>query len=138
MFTLKICLDPSNKDLAVINGGLNAFNAGVGISSQKDPIAIFIRDEHGDIQGGVYGNIAWSWLHIRWVWLDTPFRSRGLAGKMLDMAEDHARTHGCIGAYIDTFSASALRVYERQGYKKFGELQDFPPGRTRTFLQKKL
>jgi hypothetical protein len=32
----------------------------------------------------------------------------------------------------------ALRVYRRAGYLPFGELPDFPPGRTRTFLQKQL
>jgi len=44
----------------------------------------------------------------------------------------------CHGAYIDTFNPVALKVYRRAGYRPFGELPDFPKGRTRTFLRKAL
>ena len=132
----EIHLNPSQTDLAVIQEGLNAFNLGEGISAQKDPIAVFVRDEHEQIQGGLYGNIAWNWLHTRWLWISASLRGQGIAGILLEMAEAHAREKGCTGAYIDTFSPDALRVYMSNGYRKFGELQDFPPGRTRTFLQK--
>ena len=57
---------------------------------------------------------------------------------MLAAAETEARTRGCHGAWIDTFSPVALKVYRRAGYVPFGELADFPRGRTRTFLQKPL
>jgi hypothetical protein len=57
---------------------------------------------------------------------------------MLDAAETEADARGCHSAYIDTFSPVALRVYQRHGYVPFGHLENFPAGRTRTFLQKKL
>jgi hypothetical protein len=57
---------------------------------------------------------------------------------MLQMAEAEAVRRGCHDAYIDTFSPVALKVYQRAGYVPFGALEDFPKGRTRTFLQKKL
>ncbi|TJV22284.1 MAG: GNAT family N-acetyltransferase, partial [Mesorhizobium sp.] len=31
-----------------------------------------------------------------------------------------------------------VKAYERQGYRLFGALPDFPVGRSRVFLQKKL
>jgi len=34
--------------------------------------------------------------------------------------------------------ATAAKVYERQGYRPFGTLPDFPAGRSRIFLQKRL
>ena len=52
--------------------------------------------------------------------------------------KDEARRRGCHAAYIDTFSPVALRTYLRAGYVPFGTLEDFPKGRTRTFLQKPL
>jgi hypothetical protein len=57
---------------------------------------------------------------------------------MLDAAEAEAKNRGCRGAYIDTFNPIALKLYQRHGYVPFGTLPDFPPGRTRTFLQKPL
>jgi hypothetical protein len=57
---------------------------------------------------------------------------------MLDAAEREAVARGCHGAYIDTFNPTALRTYTRHGYAPFGAMADFPRGRTRTFLQKRL
>ena len=65
-------------------------------------------------------------------------RGQGMAGKLLDAAEAEASARGCFGAWIDTFNPQALKAYQRQGYAIFGELPDFPAGRSRFFLQKKL
>jgi GNAT superfamily N-acetyltransferase len=75
---------------------------------------------------------------VQWLWLAEAQRGQGLAGKMLDAAEAEARLRGCHGAYIDTFNPVALKVYQRHGYVPFGEMTNFPVGRTRTFLQKPL
>lgn len=61
-----------------------------------------------------------------------------MAGKILALAEEEAAARGCHGAWIDTFNPLALRSYQRQGYEIFGELPEFPKGRTRTFLRKML
>lgn len=65
-------------------------------------------------------------------------RGEGMAGKLLSQAEEEARARGCHGAWIDTFSPLARKAYMRQGYEIFGELPEFPKGRTRTFLRKAL
>jgi predicted GNAT family acetyltransferase len=57
---------------------------------------------------------------------------------MLALSEDEARTRGCHASYIDTFNPVALKIYERAGYVPFGQLENFPKGRARTFLQKQL
>lgn len=57
---------------------------------------------------------------------------------MLDAAEREALARGCQAAWIDTFNPTAAKVYQRQGYQPFGTLADFPVGRSRIFLQKKL
>ena len=52
------------------------------------------------------------------------------------MADAEAQARGCIGAWIETFSADARRVYERNGYRVFGKIADYPPGNIRYFLSK--
>jgi GNAT superfamily N-acetyltransferase len=129
---------PSPEELDVIGGALTAFNeADVGPADRK-PLAVIARDAAGDIVGGISGYTAWGWLYVQWLWVAEAARGEGLAGRMLAAAEDEARTRGCHGAYIDTFSPVALKTYQRAGYVPFGALDDFPKGRTRTFLQKPL
>ena len=128
---------PSPAELAVIGGGLTAFNeADVGPADRK-PLVVVVRDEGGGIVGGISGYTAWGWLYVQWLWVAEAARGEGLAGRMLAAAEDEARGRGCHAAYIDTFSPVALKTYQRAGYAPFGALEDFPKGRTRTFLQKR-
>lgn len=127
----------SAEDLAAIGAGLSAFNdADVGPAGRVN-LAVLVRD--GDrLVGGMSGYTAWGWLYVQWLWLDETHRGQGLAGRMLSAAEAEAKVRGCHGSYIDTFSPVALKAYLRAGYVPFGELPDFPKGRTRTFLQKPL
>ena len=136
--TLDISAAPTDADLAIVGGELAAFNdADVG-PSEKLPLAIFVRNETGDVLGGLSGYTAWGWLYVQWLWLSQELRGQGLARKLLAAAESEAIARGCHASYIDTFNPDARKAYERQGYSAFGELSDFPKGRTRVFLQKQL
>lgn len=127
----------SPEDLATIGAGLSNFNdVDVGPSGRVN-LAVLVHND-GRLVGGISGYTAWGWLYVQWLWLDETHRGQGLAGRMLAAAEAEARVRGCHGSYIDTFSPVALKVYQRAGYVPFGALEDFPKGRTRTFLQKPL
>lgn len=129
---------PSAEDLKIIGDSLTAFNqADVG-PANREPLAVLVRERSGRIVAGLSGHTAWGWLYVQWLWVAKDRRGQRLAGRMLVAAEDAARVRGCHGAYIDTFSPVALRTYQRAGYEIWGELKDFPKGRTRTFLQKPL
>lgn len=136
--SMQVTSTPSTEELKIIGDGLARFNeADVG-PANRQPIAVIVRDPAGEIVGGISGYTAWGWLYVQWLWVAESLRGQSLAGRMLAAAEVEARARGCRGAYIDTFSPVALKVYQRGGYEPFGALADFPPGRTRTFLQKAL
>lgn len=136
--SISVTATPATLDLATISEGLSSFNdADVG-PAHRSPLAVLVRDSDAQLVGGISGYTAWGWLYVQWLWLEPGRRGRGLAGQMLAAAEAEAKARGCHGAYIDTFSPVALKVYRRAGYEPFGELADFPPGRTRVFLQKPL
>ncbi|UCI07076.1 GNAT family N-acetyltransferase [Mesorhizobium sp. B1-1-8] len=136
--TLEITAEPLPRDLAFLGERLTAFNDGDVGASDRKPLVVFVRDNAGEIVAGISGYTAWGWLYVQWLWVDESFRGRRIAAGMLDAAEREALARGCHGAWIDTFSPTAARVYERQGYRPFGTLPDFPPGRHRIFLQKRL
>ncbi|MCQ1575070.1 GNAT family N-acetyltransferase [Neorhizobium galegae] len=138
MTQLDVTASPFPEELAVIGEGLTAFNdADVGPSERK-PLAVLIRDVEDKVIGGLSGYTAWGWLFTQWLFIPDALRGEGMAGKLLSQAEEEARARGCHGAWIDTFSPVARKAYMRQGYEIFGELPEFPKGRTRTFLRKAL
>ena len=136
--SIEVTATPVPEDLELIGGRLTAFNeADVG-PADRQASAVVVRDEGRAGVAGITGYTAWGWLYVQWLWVAEDQRGAGLAGRMLAAAEAEARTRSCHGAYIDTFSPVALKTYQRAGYVPFGALEDFPPGRTRTFLQKRL
>ncbi|EJB07375.1 putative acyltransferase [Rhizobium leguminosarum bv. trifolii WSM597] len=134
----ELTASPSPEELAAITDALSAFNAGDVGPSDRRPLAVLIRDTDGKVTGGLSGFTAWGWLFTQMLYIPDTLRGTGLAGKLLAKAEEEAKARGCHGAWIDTFSPQALSAYLRQGYEVFGELEDFPEGRTRSFLRKTL
>jgi GNAT superfamily N-acetyltransferase len=136
MLTLDLTATPDTEDLDHLFRVLTAFNDGDVGPSLRRSLAVFLKDEQGGMAAGLSGYTAWGWLYVQWLWVDAPYRGQGLAGRMLQAAEGEAVTRGCHGALIDTFSPVAEAVYRRQGYEAFGDLPDFPIGRTRIFMKK--
>lgn len=134
----ELTASPSAGELAAITDALSAFNNSDVGPSDRQPLAVLIRDTAGKVTGGLSGFTAWGWLFTQMLYIPDTLRGTGIAGKILAMAEDEAKARGCRGAWIDTFNPQALRAYLRQGYEIFGELEDLPEGRTRSFLRKNL
>ncbi|AZO09351.1 MULTISPECIES: GNAT family N-acetyltransferase [unclassified Mesorhizobium] len=136
--TLEITAEPLPQDLAFLGERLTAFNDGDVGASDRKALAIFVRNDDGAIVAGISGYTAWGWLFVQWLWVDEELRGRRMAATMLEAAEREALARGCQGAWIDTFNPIAAKAYQRQGYQPFGTLADFPVGRSRIFLQKRL
>ncbi len=87
--------------------------------------------------GGLVAHTLYQWLFIRLFYLPEDLRRDGLGAALLRRAEAEARARQCVGVWLDTFSFQARPFYERQGYRVFGTIEDFPPGHARHFLMKR-
>ena len=99
-------------------------------------LAVFARRDT-EIVGGLFAYTHWNWLEIRHLWVAEALRHQGLGRELVLAAEREARLRGCDHAHVDTYSFQAVPFYERLGYAVFGRLDDYPPGHTRVFLQKR-
>ena len=128
----------SADDLAAVENQINEFNMRVTGDRDYHLIALFLRDEHEKIMGGIIGHVWGGWLKIAFLWVDESLRGQGYGGQLLQRAEDEGRGYGCKNAHLETFSFQARPFYERFGYQVIGELPDYPPGHTSYFLKKSL
>ncbi|MCO5732381.1 N-acetyltransferase [Rhizobium sp. SSA_523] len=135
---IEVTANASAEEIARIGENLTGFNEGDVGPSNRLPLTVLVRNETGELVAGINGHTAWGWLYIQWLWVAEDQRGRGLAGQMLTAAEAEARSRDCHSAWIDTFNPVAEKAYRRHGFEVFGELPDFPLGRTRRFLKKKL
>ena len=102
-------------------------------------LAIFVRDEAGELMAGLHG---WTWGRtgfVRTLWVREDLRGRGLGARLLGKAEQEAARRGCREVQLDTNSYQAPGFYRRQGYQQIGELPGWPAeGATRVFFRKAL
>jgi GNAT superfamily N-acetyltransferase len=99
----------------------------LGPTDRKD-VFIPISAEDGSVDGGLIGDTGRGWLHVELLFVPERLRGQGVAARLLALAEEEARTRGCIGGYIDTINPVACRAYERAGYRVFGRIESFTKG----------
>ena len=63
---------------------------------------------------------------------------QGIGRKLMSLAEAEASSRGCSAVWLDTFEFQARSFYERLGYTCFGQLENYPKGFARFFMQKAL
>ena len=101
-------------------------------------IRIFLRDAEGAVVGGIDGLVFGDWVYVKLLWVDAALRGQGRGTALLRRMEDEAVRLGCRNAHLDTYSFEARPFYEKNGYRVFATLEDFPPGHQKHFLRKKL
>ncbi len=126
------------QDLSTVQAGLREFNIRFIGDPGEEPVNVLLRDENGDVVGGLLGHIKWRWLYVAKLWISEEFRGKGHGFGLMKAAEEHARSRGCVGSYLDTFEYQARPFYEKCGYKVFGTLEGYPPGYRQFYLSKAL
>lgn len=77
-------------------------------------------------------------MFISVLFVDEPYRGRGLGTWLLKHVEEKAKSTGIRLIHLDTFDFQAKDFYLRQGYEIFGVLEDCPKGHSRYYLKKLL
>lgn len=126
----------SDADRQLVLQGLVAYNNAQTAPEAFRDLTALSRD-HGTVVGGLLGYTWGNWLFVKQLWVADPFRGRGIGRTLMRVAEHEARSRGCLYAHLDTFDFQALSFYLKLGYKIFGQLDDYPVGHTRYFLQKR-
>jgi len=130
--------NPTDEEREAILIPLRAYNTAQAGPGNPQPLALLVRDDNGEILGGLYGRFFYQWLFIELLSVPEQARGQGLGSKLMQMAEDLARKKECVGIWLDTFDFQAPQFYKRLGYSELGQIADYPPGHKRHFFQKRL
>lgn len=100
-------------------------------------ISFILRDEGGEILGGITGTIFWYNLHIDFLWVDESLRGKGYGKKLLNHIEKIARENRCQLIQLDTFSFQAPVFYQKNGYEIVGVIEGHPNKENQQYYLKK-
>jgi GNAT superfamily N-acetyltransferase len=122
---------------AVLNPLLE-YNAKIVGPSGKTEITFHAKDGDGQLIGGANGFTHWNYFFLAHLWVSEKQRGTGLGSHLMETIEKEAVRRGCNHCWLDTFSFQAAGFYEKLGYTRFGQLEDYPTGHQRFFYVKSL
>lgn len=128
--------DPAAREVILRN--LIAYNATRTGALGPHPFALLIRNQEGELTGGLWARISWGWMFVELLFIPEDRRASGLGTRLMRRAEEAAIKRGCHHVWLDTFSFQARGFYEKLGYQVFGRLDDYPVGHSRFFMTKAL
>ncbi len=135
---LRIEDEPRLEEVAALDDLLYRYNVAVTGWDDGQWLAIFVRDDAGELVAGMHG---WTWGRVGFVktlWVREANRRQGLGARLLAAAEGEARRRGCREMHLDAHSYQAPGFYRRLGYEEIGELPGWPDRATRIFFRKPL
>lgn len=136
---LAVMRTPSEADLAVLMGGIRAYNDTQAGEADLRWLGLLVRDAPGrPVLGGLWARMSRGWMFIELLVLPEHGRRAGLGTELMDRAEAAVREVGGRGVWLDTFSFQARPFYEKRGYAVFGEIPDYPAPHSRFLLWKRL
>jgi len=135
---IEVVAVPGDTERDAILAPLVAFNDAAVGPTERHPIAIVIRADHGAIVAGLWGVASYRWLFVQYLVVPASMRGHGHGSALMLAAESEARRLDCVGLWLDTFSFQARGFYEKLGYRCFGQIDDYPPGEARFFLSKRI
>jgi GNAT superfamily N-acetyltransferase len=138
MLILELDEHPDPEDFCTVLDGVRTFNRARTGNERPRPVAYFLRDEDGQIVGGVQGSLWGRSVHIDALWVEEKYRGQDYGSKLMKAIEDYAHSHAHPLVYLETASFQALPFYEGLGYEVFGQLPEITPGHTLYFLKKEL
>lgn len=137
-YKISVETQPDSKQVDFIDRQLHQFNVDNIGNYEYTSLFVFIRDSQNQVVGGLDGFMGLGWLNIGTLWITDRLRGCGYGKALMETAEKEASKYGCFKAYVFTYSFQNLGFYQHLGYEVFGELEDFPSGYSRYFLQKRL
>ena len=130
--------DPTPEQVRYLEDRLYEFNSSVTRITDGEWLAIFVRDDTGQVIAGICGNTWGGCCEIRQFWVEEAQRGLGLGTRLLAAAEDEARRRGCNQIFLMTFTFQAPGFYAKRGFKTIASVDDYPRGHQTLLLRKHL
>ena len=132
--------NPPEVEIKKVQKGLEDYNKMFPSGELDIPtpdIGLVLKDNKGNIVGGVITSMLTGIMHLETLWVDERFRSRGYGRDLVLEAERIGREKGYPSSQTWTFSFQAPEFYQSMGYKVKGIFEGYCEGITEYVLLKK-
>lgn len=123
---------------AVVDEGLDRFNADAAPLHEVRRMACIARIEGGEVVGGALGRRWGRCGELQELWVHPAHRRTGVGTRLVEAFEQLARDQGCESVHLETLSFQAPAWYGKRGYVSEYERHDYPHGVVKHYMIKPL
>jgi N-acetylglutamate synthase-like GNAT family acetyltransferase len=129
----------TDKELERMNAGFEEHALEFGVINNPEIRHSYVVLDSGTFVGCISGLQYHSWFYITDLWLEKPYRKKGLGAELIQKIESKIVLNGVKNVYTWTAGYEAAPFYVKQGYTVFCELEDYySTGHSRIGLRKAL
>jgi GNAT superfamily N-acetyltransferase len=129
---------PDWHDLRFLEDKINTYNMEQTGAYDGRGLAIFLRDEQGEIFAGISGYTWAGMCEIEFLWVREDQQGQGIGGELLQAAEQEAQERGCAMIVLGSYSFQAPQFYQKYGYELVGRIENCPPNHSNYYFKKVL
>lgn len=130
--------DLTPTEIDAIEDRLYEHNSAATGRSDGEGLGFVIKDSDGKTVALTNG-YTWAGVsEIKQMWVDQAFRGRGYGRALLDAMVTEAERRGVSRIWVASYDFQAPGLYERAGFKRMAEFNDWPEGRVNVILCKVL
>jgi len=121
--------DPTRDEMRVVHRGLHEHcvaHTDGGLEYAGEHVRLALRDERGDLVGGLTASTPVLVLALEQLWVDERFRGRGYGRQLVREAEELARASGCVASQTCCLSFQSPEFFHRVGFESFGRVDVYP------------
>jgi len=116
---------PTKEEMRVVHLGLHSHcvaHVGTGEGYQGAPVRLALRDSKAELVGGLTASTPVRVLAIEKIWIADPFRGQGYGRRLIETAENTARSRGCTAVQASCLSLQTPGFFHAVGYESFGRV----------------
>ena len=106
----------------------------------RQDVAFFVAKMDQEVVGCGGVKLAGDYAEIKRMYVRLLYRGNGVGTQILQHLEDYAREHGQQLMRLETgiYQNSAIKLYEKSGYKSIDAFPPYRPGKFNLFFEKRL
>jgi GNAT superfamily N-acetyltransferase len=135
---IEILENPEQQLIDYLDKKIDDFNWANWEVSERIPLAVQIKNDHGEVIAGAAARSFGDWLLLDTLWVSDELRGQNIGRKILKEIEATGKKRGCTKCLLDTLNFQAMPFYQKHGYTTQWVQQGYPKTGCKYFMVKEL
>lgn len=135
---IQVLDNPDQEVIDFLDKKIADFNWANWEVSERVPLAVQVKNDHGEIIAGAAGRSFGDWLLLNTLWVSDDLRGQNIGSEILQKFEASGKERGCNKCLLDTLNFQAMPFYEKYGYKTQWVQEGYPKTGCKYYMVKSL